>query len=131
MQETQSPPLIVVADDDTETRQVMASALMADGYDVGEYDRGEALLEALAHARRPALIVADLCMPGENGLRVLRELREVGVGIPIVVITGLASEQTLNDAFRLGASVVLSKPFAVQDLRHLVACFLTPRTLPR
>ena len=125
------PPLIVVADDDLEMRRVMASALEADGYEVNEYDRGDTLLEGLSRARPPALLVADVCMPGENGLAVLRNLRERGYSVPIVLITGFGSEEILNDAFRLGASVVLSKPFAIEDLRRVVACFLAPGAVQR
>ncbi len=119
-------PLIVLAEDDAALCGMMASALIADGYEVDSYARGDSLVAALSRTRTPALIVADLCLPGANGLAVLRALRSFRDSVPIVLITSFASEETLNDAFRMGASVVLSKPFAVDDLRHLVACFLTP-----
>ena len=45
----------------------------------------------------------------------------------MVLITAFGSEDTLNEAFRLGASVVLSKPFAVDDFRRLIECFLPAR----
>ena len=118
--------LIALAEDDAEMRSVIMDALVADGYEVGEYARGDTLLEGLLNADKPGLIVADVRMPGGDGLSVLRALRGIGYDVPIVVITGFACEQTLNDAFRLGASVVLSKPFAMEDLRHVVGCFLPP-----
>lgn len=120
-------PLVVVADDDEGTRRILADALAADGYEVIEYSRGDTLLEAITCSRVPALLVSDVCMPGESGLEVLRRLRETGSLIPVVLFTAFGSEELLNAAFRLGPSVVLSKPFAIDDMRRLVRSFL-PRS---
>jgi two-component system response regulator MprA len=125
------PSRVVLADDDRATRDVLSAALRADGYDIVEYERGDDLLRGLLEARAcectPALIITDVCMPGHNGLSVLRELRDCAYDVPIVVITASCSEETLNDAIHLGASIVLSKPFSIQDLRRIVECFLPRR----
>lgn len=124
---------VVVAEDDAAMRDVLVCVLTAEGYDVEPYGRGDELLEGLltsaARGCKPALVIADVCLPGLTGLAVLRELRERRYGAPVIVISAFCSEELLNDAIALGASVVLSKPFAIDDLRRVVRCFL-PRARP-
>jgi CheY-like chemotaxis protein len=93
------------------------------------------LLEAVSQARDraelPALIVSDVRMPGMSGLRVVEAIRRWGLRMPIILITAFGSEETLNEAFQLGATAVLSKPFDIDDLRAAVCCLLpTPEAAP-
>jgi two-component system response regulator FixJ len=125
------PPLIAVAEDDSALREVIVHALRTAGYDVCEYDRGDTLLERLLHpqspARVPALVVTDNCMAGQSGITVLRDLRARGCMVPVVLITAFGSEELVNDAIRVGADVVLRKPFDIGDFLRIVACFFPPR----
>jgi CheY-like chemotaxis protein len=115
---------ILVAEDDPEMRRVVVETLRGAGHRVLEYDNGDRLCAALSHGGSPALIVVDILMPGCGGLCVLQRARQQGCTAPIVLITAFASEAVLNEAIASGASLVLSKPFAMEDLRTIVRCFL-------
>lgn len=119
---------VIVAEDDCEMRRLITSALQAQHYPTLEAADGANLLELLCAARAsnqlPALILSDIRMPGVHGLTVLKTVRGWGWRVPFVVITSFGSEQTLSTAIGLGATAVLSKPFALEDLcitiRYLV-----------
>jgi len=131
-----TPARILLAEDDYEMRRVLITALRQDNYDIVELDSGSALLEAVSQARDraelPALIVSDVRMPGMDGLRVVEAIRSWGLRMPIILITAFGSEETLNEAFQIGATAVLSKPFDLEDLRSAVCCLLpSPDVAPK
>jgi CheY-like chemotaxis protein len=91
---------VLVVDDDDATRELVARNLRHHGYTIAEARDGE---EALLRARvlAPGMIILDLLMPGVDGFEVLRTLRNEGMRMPVVVLTGKtltpAEEQTLRD----------------------------------
>ena len=123
---------VLVVEDDPLVRSFLRAAL-EDRVRVLEVEDGEAALDVLARrlGERVALALVDQVIPKRSGLDVVREARRRWPWVPVVLITGFGSEEILNDAFRLGASVVLSKPFAIEDLRRVVACFLAPGAVQR
>lgn len=120
-----TPFKVLLAEDDDDLRQLLATVLRAEGYRVIEVRDGEQLLTAVASqfagdgdvVQPVDLIVSDIRMPGPNGLWVLASLRHIDWVTPFVVITAFADAATLAEAHRLGASAVLSKPVALQQLR--------------
>lgn len=120
-----APLKVLLAEDDDDLRHLLAAVLRAEGYGVIEVRDGEQLLAAVAAqfagdgdlVRPVDLIVSDIRMPGPNGLWVLASLRHIDWVTPFVVITAFADAATLAEAHRLGASAVLSKPVALQQLR--------------
>jgi CheY-like chemotaxis protein len=131
MTQTDAPvahPRILLAEDDVEMRRVLIEALRQDHYEIIEVDSGVALLDQVTRAKTqaelPALIVSDVRMPGMSGLAVVGAIRARGFRIPIILITAFSTEDTLNEAFRVGATAVLSKPFDLDDLRAAVCCLL-------
>src|SRR4051812_10381224 len=125
-------PRIVIAEDDADMRGSLIEALGEDDYELVAVDSGIALCETLRSAKRlselPSLIISDVRMPGLNGLAVVQAIRSWGWRIPIVLMTAYATEETLNEAFQLGATALLCKPFDVEDLRSAVACLLPGHT---
>jgi len=121
--------LVLLAEDDSELRALMADALRGDGFTVVELAGGVELLEELQRLRDaglgPSLVVSDIRMPGLDGLRVLRRLRDWSCMAPVILVTAFAFEETLTDARGLGAAIVLSKPFGMRDLRVAANCFAT------
>jgi DNA-binding response OmpR family regulator len=123
---------VLLAEDDDEMRALISMRLRRDGYDLVEAESGYALFAALTEVRErespmPSVIVSDIRMPGINGLAVLRAIREYGWRVPVVLITAFGSEETLNEAARLDASIVMHKPFELDDLRMAIRCLLPPR----
>jgi CheY-like chemotaxis protein len=118
---------IVVAEDDPDMREMIASVLTAEGYAVITARDGSELIARLhdlakePHGRRTlATIIADVRMPGLGGLDVLAALRCAGWQTPVILITAFGDEATHREARDLGAVRVLDKPFALDSLVALV-----------
>ncbi|MEE8313587.1 MAG: response regulator [Myxococcota bacterium] len=113
----QDPPcLVLIVEDDDETREVMRRTLQKDGWDVAEARHGREALERVRE-RSPDVIILDLMMPVMSGFEFLGELRSVEAwrGIPVVVAT--AKDLTEEDRRRLGSDVeaVLEKGAYTRD----------------
>ncbi|MDK9697272.1 MAG: response regulator [Siculibacillus sp.] len=109
--------LIAVVDDDPHTRETVADYLDLHDFDVVALEGGAAL-RAEMECRVPDLVVLDLHMPGENGLSVLRWLKEERGGVPVIMLTSTASPIDRVVGLELGADDYLAKP---AELRELVA----------
>ncbi|MDW2981346.1 nitrogen regulation protein NR(I) [Rhodanobacter sp. KK11] len=107
---------IWIVDDDRGVRFVLAEALRDAGLAVREFDAVAGVRAALREAR-PALLLTDVRMPGEDGLALLGELQAQGIG-PVIVMSAHTDVATTAAAYRLGAVDYLAKPF---DLDHAVA----------
>ena len=112
-----SKPLVLIVDDDEDTRQMYAQALEDAGYIVDVAGDGEQAVSS-ACAGRPRLIVMDLSMPGIDGfiaLRALRALRELD-SIYIIVLSGFTDEGSRAKATAAGCNEFLSKPMLPSTL---------------
>jgi DNA-binding response OmpR family regulator len=80
----------------------------------------------LAAVRRagPDLVVLDLMLPGMDGYRVLRQLREEGLTMPVLILTARGEETDKVLGFRLGADDYVTKPFGVLELLARVEALL-------
>jgi two-component system nitrogen regulation response regulator GlnG len=107
---------IWIADDDRGVRFVLAEALRDAGLAVREFGDVGAVREALRESR-PALLVTDVRMPGEDGLQLLDDMQKQGLG-PVIVMSAYTDVATTAAAYRAGAVDYLAKPF---DLDQAVA----------
>ena len=97
--------------------------LEIEGYDVEVAEDGPAGLAA-ARGRRPDLIVLDLMLPGLDGYRVLRQLRDDGLTAPVLILTAKGEEADKVLGFRLGADDYVTKPFGLLELLARVEALL-------
>jgi two-component system nitrogen regulation response regulator GlnG len=100
---------IWIADDDRGVRFVLAEALRDAGHGVREFSTGDAVRAALSEAR-PDLLVTDVRMPGEDGLRLLEDLTRRNIG-PVIVMSAFTDVATTAAAYRAGAADYVAKPF--------------------
>jgi len=112
---------VVLAEDDSEMRRLVAQVLRRDGYDVVEAKNGSELLECLETAMRVQdridLVITDVRMPGLSGLQAIDWMNKVrAMHVPVLVVTAFADRQVREQARRLGADV-LEKPFDLEELR--------------
>ena len=107
---------IWIVDDDRGVRFVLAEALRDAQLPVREFGDVAGVREALALAR-PALLLTDVRMPGEDGLSLLADLQARGIG-PVIVMSAYTDIATTAAAYRAGAVDYLAKPF---DLDHALA----------
>jgi CheY-like chemotaxis protein len=122
-------PSILIVDDDETVRDLIVIALKRLGYTVLEAANG---MEAMAKFRqyRPDMIITDMVMPDRDGIETIMDLRREGSKIPIIAISGNSTRTALylNMAQQLGALQVLSKPFTLEQLRHVVTSVLAAPT---
>ena len=119
--------LVLIADDDQVTVQVVSSVLKANGYDVrAAYDSLQAV--TLAMRDPPDAIILDIAMPAGGGWSVLERLRASSKtrAIPVVVLTALTDPQLPARAKVLGADAFLVKPVVPNELRRTLERFLNP-----
>ena len=111
-------PVILIIEDDRECREMLKVALIRNNYTVIEAKNGK---EALLHFKPGVtdLVITDLIMPEEDGLKVIMKFREMKPGIKVIAISGggkAGPRSYLNLAKALGADSIYSKPFSVNDL---------------
>ena len=112
---TQNPHIVVV-DDEASTREMVGEYLAAHGFQVSQCDGGVALRELLKKTAAD-LIVLDLNMPEEDGLSIVRDLKQRS-RVPVIMLTATASAIDRVVGLELGADDYLAKPC---ELRELVA----------
>jgi DNA-binding response OmpR family regulator len=112
-------PLVLVADDDDDIRQLLAIRLRRGGYEVITARDGEAALE-LAIEESPVAAVLDVVMPKLSGIDVAGMLRADAAtrDIAIVLLTASVREEDVHRGYAAGADAYLRKPF---DSRELLA----------
>jgi len=126
---SETPPLILIADDNVDTREMYALYLTTVGYRVETAEDGhEAILRA--RAMHPDLIVMDLTMPKMDGWAAIRELqsRAMTAAIPVIVLTGHDFKAYLKPAaLAVGAVSYVTKPCLPDQLAREISARLTAR----
>jgi two-component system, OmpR family, alkaline phosphatase synthesis response regulator PhoP len=119
---------ILVVEDNPDLAYGLRNNLEIEGYDVDVVEDGT---QGLARARvgGPDLIILDLMLPGMDGYRVLRALRDEGRRMPILILTARGEEADKVRGLRLGADDYVTKPFGVLELLARVEALLR-RTAP-
>ena len=119
---------ILLIDDSDSFQQLTAAVLVRRRYDVRCAANGQIGLE-LAASGAPDLILLDLHMPGLDGIDVLSTLRQCAStsAIPVLMLTGSASEEHVRMALALGANGYVLKPFNVRDLLGRIQAVLHPQ----
>lgn len=105
-----SEPLVHVVDDDAAMRDSLRFLLKISGFQTRTYASGPELLAAAAEGIA-GCVVTDMHMPEMTGLELMQRLREAGVGLPVIMISGQGDMALALEAMRLGALNFLEKPF--------------------
>lgn len=116
-----NPPLILVADDDKMTRIGLRQAMEQEGYQVVEANDGEACLAIYARMR-PDVVLLDAIMPGKDGFTCCVQIQQMNGGgrTPVLMITGLEDQESVDQAFAAGAVDYITKPIHWAVLRQRV-----------
>ena len=104
-----------VVDDDSSLRWVVAKALELAGHRVRAFSSAEECSAALAGAR-PAVLVTDVRMKGEDGMALLARVRELPDAPPVIVMTAHSDFGAAVTAYEAGAFEYLAKPFDLDEL---------------
>jgi two-component system KDP operon response regulator KdpE len=128
MKPATTPVRILIVDDEPAIRRFLRTSLSAQGHQVIEAEDGEPALEAMRRSPMDVLIL-DLGLPRVDGFEVIRQLRELGSTIPIIVLSSRIDERGKVAALDLGADDYLTKPFGVDELHARVRTALRHRLL--
>src|SRR5213596_1752631 len=114
---------ILVIEDNPDLAYGLRNNLEIEGYEV-EVAKDGARGLTRAKTAKPDLIVLDLMLPGMDGFRVLRALREEGHGMPVLILTARGEEADKVRGLRLGADDYVTKPFGVLELLARIEALL-------
>ena len=120
---------ILVVDDDKESRNLLTEILEENGYTVCAVGDGVAARELLAGDAEYGVVIADLRMPQESGLELLRKLREQQSSQPVILMSSFLSPGERKDATALGAYALFEKPLRLGEVLRVVGQLATPSPL--
>lgn len=119
-----------MVDDDPDLRQLLSTYLGDQGYEVRCLADGAQLMARL-EGQRPDLLVLDLMLPGDDGLTLLRRLRDAADDLPVLMLTARADAVDRIIGLEQGADDYLAKPFLPRELTARIEAVLRRRgTLP-
>lgn len=123
---TERTPKLLVVDDDPRLRDLLRRYLGENGFQVFVADNGVTMNRLWLRERFDALIL-DLMMPGEDGLRILRRLREQKDTTPIIMLTARGEDVDRIVGLEMGADDYIPKPFNPRELLARIHAVLRRR----
>ena len=126
---TSDEPPVLVADDDRDVRTMLRTLLELDGHEVIEAKDGDEAWQCCVDYQ-PAVVVADIQMPGVDGLQLCRRIRESRYSPDIKVIVYTAGMATPEEAKKAGCDEYFLKTDPLPKLRDKVRQYTNARTVP-
>ena len=117
-------PVVYVIDDDDAARTSLAFLLGTAQFVVRAYEFAQAFLDAIPGVE-PGCVITDVRMPEIDGLELLRRLKNQGIGLPVVVITGHGDVPLAVEAMKAGALDFIEKPYEDEVLLGAVRSALS------
>ena len=121
---------ILVVDDETAICSTLSAMLKQAGHDVRVAGNGNEAMK-LSLEGVLDLLITDIHMPERDGLSIIREMRREHPQLKIIAMTGSSLDEYLRWAGKLGADLVLAKPFSSQEMLEAVARLLSKADAPR
>ena len=108
--------MIYYAEDDQSIRELVVYTLKSTGFSACGVENGEALFAAI-QKEKPELILLDIMLPGEDGLSILKKLREnpETKSVPVIMVTAKGSEYDKVKGLDCGADDYITKPFGMME----------------
>src|SRR5262249_35477852 len=123
----ETAPLVVIVDDDASVRQSTDRLIRSFGYRTQVFASGREVLGSGA-AELARCLLLDVRMPEMDGLDIQRSLADRGMRVPIVFVTGRASDEEERRARSAGAAEFLRKPVAQASLRQAIENVIRAKT---
>lgn len=117
--------MIYIVEDDRSISEIESYSLKNSGYEVAVFENAASFYEALEN-QIPQLVLLDIMLPDEDGMTILKKLRE-GVAtrrLPVILVTAKTSEMDKVKGLDQGADDYLTKPFGVMELISRVKALL-------
>jgi len=107
--------LILIAEDDELILRTVEHKLVKEGHEVVLTRNGREAIEKINELDLD-LVVTDIMMPFASGIEILSAIKSIGKKIPVIVLSSMGQEEVVVDAFDLGASDFMVKPFSPNEL---------------
>lgn len=114
------PEQILIVDDEPAILTTLSGVLKDEGYQVETAGNGQEAMRSLARSISPALVLLDIWMPGQDGLEILRKLKEQHPLLTVVIMSGHGSIETAVRAIKLGAYDYIEKPISLEKVVLIV-----------
>ena len=119
-QKYEERPVVILADDDPSIRLMVRHVLESEDFDIVEASDGLEAIKAV-EKHNPALILLDAVMPGIDGFTTCQQIKDNGhADIPVMMITGLDDDASVERAYEVGAIDFITKPIKWAVLKHRV-----------
>lgn len=120
---------ILVVDDEEIVLESCRKVLEAEGFEVLLAESAHQALEIMQD-ETPALLLVDIKMPEKDGVYLIREVRREQADIPIVLMTGYTTKETVAQAAQIGAATLIAKPFTPDELTETIRRVLKKKVVP-
>jgi DNA-binding response OmpR family regulator len=117
---------VLVVDDEPIVLKSCRMVLEAEGFEVTVAGSVQEALAAI-EGQAPGLLLVDVKMPVLDGMYLMRQVREKRPGMPIIVMSGYSTRETIREALELGAATFIAKPFTPDELSATVRSILKSR----
>ncbi len=111
--------IVHVIDDDAIIRHSLSLLLSVEGYQVHSYASAQGFLDGVGDER--GCVVTDLHMPIMTGLDLLAKMKELGLSLPVIFMSGAATAAIVLRAMKMGATDFLHKPVEVEAMLAAVS----------
>jgi DNA-binding NtrC family response regulator len=121
--------MILIVDDEDIVLESCRRVLEADGFEVTLASSAEEALEIMKH-RLPVALLMDIKMPERDGIYLMERIRKKWLEIPVIVMTGYPTSETIAEAAMMGAATLIPKPFTPDELVETVSRVLKNEIKP-
>lgn len=118
---------ILVIDDEPDISWVFQQFLEDEGYKVSTANSGEEAIDIVKKGNID-LIIMDVMLPGIDGLETYRQIKKMGLNLPVIMITGYGSMTKAMEAVELGAVDYITKPFKDEYVTNLIKVALSKKS---
>ena len=123
----EAEPIVYIVDDDESVRQALKRLLSAESMKVQVFESAQELLDS-KFTDRNACLIADIKMPGLTGLELRQKLVDMGSELPMIMITGLDTDETRAEAKKAGVAGYFRKPIDAQALLDAIRWALSKKS---
>ena len=110
---------ILVVDDQESMREMLSELLQMMGYEARAVDGGQQALQSLQETETD-LVITDLNMPGMDGIELMKRIKMLYPGLPVIIITGYGTFNTERQVLSSGADGYIPKPCTINRVQETV-----------
>ncbi len=110
---------ILVVDDDEAIRDTLREIFLRDGFNTEIAENGY-IATRIVREKWLDLVFLDFELPGQNGIDVLKEIKQININLPVVMLTGYSGEEINTWAINAGAFELLRKPIQLSQIRQTI-----------